>query len=152
MIRQYKPGIAAQLYVKADLYTLGHGTLTPDAEFDPYDLAVDVAGRLYKLQVKSTQSNVGGRVKVDIRKPSAKGRTYDSVDYDILAVVDMTTRKIAYLSKAELSYGRQLTLFTEIPDSRVGMPLDYAMLMFADYSDMQRAIDSLVINAKEDVI
>lgn len=64
----------------------------------PYDMIADVAGKLFKVQIKSTSSTDGKmRIKVQRTRVRADGtkvyKGYDKEDFDWLAVHDMTTDK-----------------------------------------------------------
>lgn len=64
----------------------------------PYDMIVDVAGKLLKIQIKSTSSKDGKmRIKVQRTRVCADGskvyKNYSKDDFDWLVVHDFTTDK-----------------------------------------------------------
>jgi hypothetical protein len=106
-------GAIAELRVTADLIAKGYMTYSPTMENTECDLVVEVEGHLFKLQIKSAHSD-GEKIKVDLKRSSAKDKFYTKEDFDILAIYDSTTGKIAYLAWSRLPYKRNITLrFTD---------------------------------------
>lgn len=99
-------GTAAEHLVCADLLLGGYRAFLADQNC-PYDVAVDVGGRLVRIQVKSTrqQRAIPQRASKDIPaymwhvRRAGKGgrRVYQADDFDLLALVALDVRKIAYL-------------------------------------------------------
>jgi len=99
-------GTAAEHLVCADLMLCGYRAFLADQNC-PYDVAVDAGGRLVRIQVKATR---GPRRIPQIREHVAaymwhvrragKGgrRIYTNRDFDLLALVGLDIRRIAYLS------------------------------------------------------
>lgn len=95
-------GRAAESLVQADLEFRGYVVWVTSEIKTTIDLiAQDDIGGLTRVQVKSFVSDDESH-DVDIRRSHAKIRHYDSSDFDVLAIVDINTRKIAYLNMAEL--------------------------------------------------
>lgn len=98
-------GAAAEHLVCADLL-LGGWKAILAAQMCAYDVAVDVGGRLVRVQVKSTYQPrlVGGGPKTVQNsayqwtlKRTGKGSAYSSEHCDVIALVALDTRRIAYL-------------------------------------------------------
>lgn len=100
-------GTAAEHMVCADLLLGGWRAFLTDQNC-PYDVAVDVDGRLVRVQVKATRSprRIPWRANSNdiaaymwhVRRAGKGGaRVYDSGDFDLLALVALDIRQIAYL-------------------------------------------------------
>lgn len=99
-------GTAAEHIVCADLLLAGYRAFLADQNC-PYDVAVDVDGRLVRIQVKATRcprSIPQRREHVaaymwHVRRAGKGGRrVYDGSDFDLLALVALDIRRIAYLA------------------------------------------------------
>jgi hypothetical protein len=99
-------GIAAEHLVCADLLLNGWRAFIADQNC-PYDVAVDIKGRLIRLQVKATRcqraiQQRGNSKDVPaymwhVRRAGKGGkRLYSAADFDLLALVAIDIRKIAY--------------------------------------------------------
>lgn len=90
-------GAAGEHIACADLILLGHTTCLAAAGL-PYDLIVDVEGRLIRIQVKSTrEQNIRGIYRWHVyarRGGAAKARI---VGADLVALVALDSRVVAYL-------------------------------------------------------
>lgn len=129
-------GTAAEHLVCADLLLSGWRAFLADQNC-PYDVAVDVGGHLVRIQVKSTrqQRSIPQR---DIHIPAymwhvrragkAGRRTYADGEFDLLALVALDIRLIAYMPPSKL---RQ-TIHIRPPGTHTGK-------QFADYP-FRRAI------------
>lgn len=102
-------GTAGEHLVCADLLMLGYTAFLANQNC-PYDVALDVGGRLVRLQVKSTRKERAIPQRVThtdaylfhIRRCGKGGmRTYDKSDFDIMALVALDIRKIAYIPLSE---------------------------------------------------
>jgi hypothetical protein len=102
-------GTAAEHLVCADLLLAGFRAFLSDQNC-PYDVAVDLGGRLIRLQVKATrrQRPVPQRATQvpaymwHVRRAGKAGqRTYGIDDFDLLALVALDIRRIAYLPPSE---------------------------------------------------
>lgn len=98
-------GTAAEHLVCADLLLAGYRTFLADQNC-PYDVAVDVAGRLVRIQVKATRcqraipqraNHVPAYLWHVRRAGKAGARVYQAGDFDLLALVALDIRRIAYL-------------------------------------------------------
>lgn len=140
-------GTAAEHLVCADLLLAGYRAFLSDQNC-PYDIAVDVGGRLVRVQVKATrgQRNVPKRKPVDgsrstpwvpaymwhvRRAGKGRKRLYLADDFDLLALVAMDIRRIAYLAP---SHTKQ-TIHIRPPGAKGGKQFD-------DYS-VDRALGEL---------
>lgn len=102
-------GTAAEHLVCADLLLDGWRTLLADQNC-PYDVAVGLGGRLVRLQVKSTrqQRSIPQRTEYipaymwHVRRAGKRGRrVYATDEFDLLALVALDIRQIAYLPPSE---------------------------------------------------
>lgn len=102
-------GTAAEHLVCADLLLLGYRAFLADQNC-PYDVAVDLGGRLVRLQVKATrtQRSIPQRethipaYMWHVRRAGKAGkRTYAEGDFDLLALVALDIRQIAYLPPSQ---------------------------------------------------
>lgn len=98
-------GTAAEHLVCADLLLEGWRAFLADQNC-PYDVAVDVAGRLIRIQVKATRAQrLIPSIAVHtpaymwhVRRAGKGGaRVYTAEDFDLLALVALDIRRIAYL-------------------------------------------------------
>ena len=98
-------GTAAEHLVCADLLMLGFNAFLADQNC-AYDVAVDIAGRLVRVQVKATrqQRSIPQRAEHvpaymwHVRRAGKGGRrVYGSGEFDLLALVALDIGRIAYL-------------------------------------------------------
>lgn len=100
-------GDLAEMRVAADVLARGHRIAIPFGEDCDYDLVVDRAGRLERVQVKHTASD-GRVVVVRCRSQSLTGgrvratKKYTAATVDWIAVFDTTTDRCFYIPAAEL--------------------------------------------------
>ena len=109
-------GAAGEHLVCADLLAAGYKAFRTDQSC-PYDVAVEVAGRLIRLQVKTTraarpyaqrgQRHVTGYVW-GLRRGKGANRCYGSHEMDVVALVALDTKQIAYLPITDLPQGFQI--------------------------------------------
>ena len=105
VITDLAAGAAGEHLVCADLLMLGYRAFLADQNC-PYDVAVDVGGRLIRIQVKSTRKAkaIPQRQAVlpaymwNVRRAGKGGaRVYADGEFDLLACVALDARKVAYL-------------------------------------------------------
>lgn len=112
-------GKAAEHLVCADLILAGYRAFLSDQGL-PYDIVVDVAGRMVRLQVKSTlkpkNANAAGRSPNWVyhfharrRGRFAKGARLSKEHCDIIAFVALDIRTVAYLPVDDV--GQTVSLF-----------------------------------------
>jgi hypothetical protein len=98
-------GVAGEHLVCADLILQGYRAFLTDQNC-PYDVAVDVGGRLIRIQVKATRAPKAipqrkGHFPAylwHVRRAGKGGqRVYQPHDFDALACVALDCRRIAYL-------------------------------------------------------
>ena len=98
-------GTAAEHLVCADLLLAGHRAFLADQNC-PYDVAVDVGGRLVRIQVKATRCQRAIPQRAShipaymwhVRRAGKGGvRFYSEGEFDLLALVALDIRKTAYL-------------------------------------------------------
>ncbi|GIL12570.1 MAG: hypothetical protein BroJett038_12900 [Chloroflexota bacterium] len=97
----------------------GYPTLMPLTESLPYDLAVDIEGKLYRVQVRTTyHKDVRGHYKVNLRvlggNRSGSGKTthFDPSKVDFLFVVTENGEKYL-IPSAEIECRSYITLGIE---------------------------------------
>ena len=101
-------GRAGEYLVMADLLLNGW-VAYPTSQGVPYDIAVDIGQRVIRVQVKSTKMpktpdslNRGSPLYVfHTRRAGKGGRRYGNDDFDILALVALDRRLIAYYAFAD---------------------------------------------------
>jgi hypothetical protein len=102
-------GTAAEHLVCADLLLGGFRAFLADQNC-PYDIAVDLGGRLVRLQVKATrtqrfvpqrQNDIPAHMWHVRRAGKAGKRVYGENDFDLLALVALDIRQIAYLPPSQ---------------------------------------------------
>jgi hypothetical protein len=102
-------GKAAEHLVVADLILSGYRAYLTDQGL-PYDVVIDCAGTLYRVQVKATREAkklpargaVGMGYLFHVRRAGKGGRRqYAQNEFDIVALVAMDIRVIAYLPFSE---------------------------------------------------
>jgi hypothetical protein len=98
-------GTAAEHLVCADLLLQGYNAFLTDQNC-AYDVAVDVAGLLVRVQVKATRKlrplpqravNTPGYMWHVRRAGKGGRRNYDGSEFDLLALVALDVQRIAYL-------------------------------------------------------
>lgn len=102
-------GLAGEHLVCADLLLRGYRAFRTDQNC-AYNVAVDAGGRLVRIQVRSTRraKPIPGRVECRpaymwfVRRSGKRGaRVYGADDFDMLALVALDTRKIAYMPPSQ---------------------------------------------------
>lgn len=106
---EMEAGRAGEYLVMADLLLNGW-VAYPTSQGVPYDVVVDIGGRLIRVQVKSTKMpktpaslNRGTPLYVfNTRRAGKRGRRrYGNDDFDVLALVALDRRLIAYYALAD---------------------------------------------------
>lgn len=102
-------GVAGEHLVCAELLLQGYNAFMTDQNC-PYDVAVEHNGKLIRIQVKTTRKEraIPQRAKhtpaylFHIRRCGKGGRrSYTETDFDIMALVALDTRKVAYINISE---------------------------------------------------
>jgi PD-(D/E)XK nuclease superfamily protein len=102
-------GIAAEHLVCADLLLMGYRAFKTD-QHCPYDIAVDILGRLIRVQVKATsnprlpwQRRHTPSYVFHVRRAGKGGkRLYSVKDFDVAALVALDIRRVAYLKLEDI--------------------------------------------------
>ena len=132
-------GTAAEHLVCADLLLDGWRAFLADQNC-PYDVAVEIDGRLVRVQVKSTRQQRAIPQRAThipaymwhVRRAGKRGqRTYAADEFDLLALVALDIRRIAYLPPSE----HRQTVHIRPPGAPGGKHFD-------DYS-FRRALEAL---------
>lgn len=133
-------GTAAEHLVTADLILGGWRAFMADQNC-PFDVAVEVEGRLVRVQVKSTrkQRSIPQRVEhipaylFHVRRSGKGGiRVYEDGAFDILALVALDIKRVAYLPPSAMKQ----TIHIRPPGTRGGkqfdsLPFDTALASIA---------------------
>lgn len=137
-------GDLAELMVACDLRRRGCKIAIPFGEESDYDLVIDRAGRLERVQVKYTKSN-GDVIEVRCWSHSlTNGRVratkhYTAAIIDWLAVYDRTTDRCYYVPARELGEGRtRLHLRLTPPRNQRRADIRFAD-NYLDLSDLQQS-------------
>lgn len=121
-------GTAAEHLVCADLLLNGWRAFLTDQNC-PYDVAVEVAGRLIRVQVKSTRSQKRTPQREThipaylfyVRRAGKGGRRrYEDAEWDMLALVGLDIRRIAYMPPSRTAQ----TVFIRPPGAPGGKQFD----------------------------
>lgn len=130
-------GTAAEYIVAADLMLKGYSPYWPSLENTECDLVVDIDGRLIRVQVKSGHSD-DYCLKVDLRRPSAKSKYYEKDAFELLAICDLSSGKLAYFHWPTLPNKSFITLRKVETNYSNGFKERHGTLMFADYSEIPK--------------
>lgn len=105
VITDLAAGAAGEHLVCADLLMQGHRAFLSDQNC-PHDVAVDIGGRLIRIQVKSTRQPKALPQRVGhspaymwhVRRAGKGGaRVYEDGAFDLLALVALDSKRVAYL-------------------------------------------------------
>lgn len=98
-------GIAAEHLVCADLLLQGFRAFMSDQNC-PYDIAVEIGGRMVRIQVKATREvrplqqykTAQSAYQWHVRRAGRQGRrVYADDEFDLLALVALDIKRVAYL-------------------------------------------------------
>ena len=108
-INDLQIGVAGEHLVCADLIMRGYNAYLSDQGL-PYDVVADIEGKLYKIQVKTTRKErpIPQRKKhtpaylFHIKRCGKHGaKEYQLKDFDIMALVALDIKAVAYISKKQ---------------------------------------------------
>ncbi|WP_230116388.1 group I intron-associated PD-(D/E)XK endonuclease [Bacillus velezensis] len=133
-------GAAAELFVKGDLLMKNYVPFEPEIDNTECDIAVIQNGNLVRIQVKSARSEDLEKVKFDLTRSSAACRFYTKDDFDVLALYDFATNKIAYI---DCGYYTQTKHYVEIHRYTLqnGFVGENGRLFFDDYRELPQIIE-----------
>lgn len=110
--RRMSTGMAAEMAVASDLFSLGYIVSKPLDGVQKYDLIVDKDGQLLRVQVKSSTGKYPqgwiGWTKYSENIYDGKGvtahvvRKYVESDFDVLAIYHVATKEIFYVPVEDL--------------------------------------------------
>jgi hypothetical protein len=91
-------GLAAEYLVMSDLAAKGYSPAKAAAHL-PYDLLVDVDGQMLRVQVKGSAEMAVSEAAAYMRFKisDGRGKPYPPNSFELLALVDLSTRTIAYV-------------------------------------------------------
>lgn len=125
--------VASEKLVEVDLLLKGYEPFSPTAYGGDQDLLVMVNGNPYKIQVKSGTVE-DNKIRVDIRKSSnAKERHYNADAYDVLAVVHVEFRRVAYIKRSSMTAKSSINMWLDSNITSKGAHPDYVHLLFDDF-------------------
>ncbi|QDX93573.1 hypothetical protein EEL30_15485 [Brevibacillus laterosporus] len=128
---RYK-GVAGELLVQFELAMRNISVYPAGTAFSDCDLVAEVDGKLHKIQVKcGSNTRNSNRIETTVKRGTGvKKREYDEDAFDILAVVDLENRKVAFLPRKELGIKSSVTLWLEPPSP------NSSRLEFKDYLEI----------------
>lgn len=108
-------GSIAEMMVAADLMAKGYYVFLELGDLSRTDLIAEKAGKLTRIQVKSTTQNDKGIVRLYLYKTGPDGYKYfySTEDVDCFALVDLNTNKIAYIPASITQTHHIVSLRTE---------------------------------------
>lgn len=133
-----KHGFMAEHYVAADLIKKGYIPCMPTVPASEFDILAVKGQTKVKVQVKSGAFD-GNKMKVDLRKGSAKERKYSEDDVDVYALHDRTSGGIAYLYMEDYVGRSQVTLYRRTPESLHGYTDKQRIILFSDCNLREKA-------------
>lgn len=139
-------GYAGEHLAIADLTMKFIPTSQPMLPGSPYDLIADVNGERCTIQVKIA-THYGDKIRIDYRKSHVKSRTYTREDFDILAVVDLESRRVAYITPDMWLGKTQITMWKNPPKTLNGFGGNRIPVMFEDHLEFP---DLSVIGKRSD--
>lgn len=119
-------GFAGEYFVTADLILKGYGVLHPCLPNTPFDLVVYTGESFVKVQVKTGTFDENGKLFIYLRRK--KNESYSDSDFDVLAVYETSSNKIAYMPFEER---KKLTFSKEGTRKTTSLSLE-------DYSEFPR--------------
>ena len=100
-------GAWVELLFMAAALSYGYRALKPWGDVLPYDVGIEVDGRLLRVQVKSTTNRIGGGYKLEfIHGCKGNSRRYDAGELDI-CVGYVIPQKVWYIIPAHHVTGRK---------------------------------------------
>lgn len=130
--------MAGEQLATMDLLTKGFMVLQPITDIvENYDLVIETVEGMKKVQVK-TGAIKNGRMLVDVRRSSrASGsRHYEEGAYDLLAIVNLENRTVAYMRKEDMVANNSVNIwvcpYEEVPTKGRTKP----PIMFNDYLEV----------------
>ncbi|MFW5434291.1 hypothetical protein [Paenibacillus apiarius] len=141
MLSTSQKGALAEKVVETRIIECDAFPFLPSVSAGETDIIAEYRGNIYKIQVKSRYPE-NGRLLVDTRRPSAKKRTYSSGAFDILAVVDLSSNRVAFIDRDTIPSERFRFFITKDYNLQ-GKPAEYVPLMFDDFLDFRKAVERL---------
>jgi len=124
--KELQIGKAGEHLVCCDLITQGYNAFLADQGL-PYDVLVDIKGKIYRIQVKTcTKKSTYGKNKdvyrFSLRSSKGSIRAIESIKIDCVAFVFINMKKVEYLGRhlltTELGYLKQCIDFKEKGDTK----------------------------------
>ena len=148
-------GRAGEYLVMADLLLNGW-VAYPTSQGVPYAIAVDIGQRVIRVQVKSTKTpktpgslNRGSPLYVFHTRRAGKGgrRRYSSDDFDVLALVALDRRLIAYYALAD-THNDCIAL--RVPGARYGD--GGVKCRYFEDAKFEFALDSVLLRQRQEAL
>jgi hypothetical protein len=93
-MKTQEKGIIAELEFAIEMIKMGYTVLKPVMEGTRYDYVIDINGRFIKVQVKHSNIEKNGIIRVDIRKcRNGKYKFYTKNEIDVLGIFEPKNRK-----------------------------------------------------------
>lgn len=131
MINYMNRGSAAEYLVASDLESKGFIVCFPTCNNPVFDLVAVKGDTKIKIQVKSSEYEEDV-MKVDVRRSRNNNRHYEEGSYDVLAVVSLDTKDVAYINN-KLSIGKRQITIRKKPGRKES-------LVFDKFTDINKAI------------
>jgi hypothetical protein len=130
-------GYAAEALVIADLISKGIVPCKPEIPTTTFDLIAVHDNEIRKIQIKGCTPKDGGKLLVDIRRSKARDRSYSRESFDVLAVVNLETKEVAYIDYESFGCPSQITLRTYEP-SMNGYGKERQPKLFSEFLEFPR--------------
>jgi hypothetical protein len=127
-------GYAAEALVIADLISKGIVPCKPEIPTTAFDLIAVYDNEIRKIQIKGCTPKEDGKLLVDVRRSKAKDRSYSRESFDVLAVVNLETKEVAYIDYESLGCPSQITLRTSRPNMN-GYGKERQPKLFSEFLD-----------------
>jgi hypothetical protein len=132
-----KAGFAGEFLVQYDLIKRGIYS-SQTHPLAPFDLCTHIGGIDIRIQVKAKSLDTNYEVlKIDYRKSHGE-RKYKRDDFDVLAVPDFVTNRVAYIPPSLWLNKTQITLWLRPPKSTSGFGKNKQPIMFDDYLEFPK--------------
>ena len=137
-INDLECGIAGEHLVCADLLISGYRAFMTDQNC-PYDIAVELNGQLIKVQVKTTRKpraipqrkNHYPAYMWHVKRAGKNGsRIYGKNEFDILALVALDVKKIAYMQMSDLKQTVHIRTYDSDIEPKHGVKAGKTFAMF----------------------
>lgn len=129
-------GVASEKLVEVDLLLKGFEVFSPSAYGGNFDLLSVKGNDVYRIQVKSATPK-DQKMDVDVRRSSVSksGREYDQDGYDVLAIVNLVERKVAYVKRQNMTARSSIKVWLTRDIPTKGRHIGYEPYVFDDLTE-----------------